>query len=34
VALLSPRERVQVAVWLLVVGYQSSRIVRFFDHPA
>jgi len=34
VGLLSPRERIQVAVWLLVVGYQSSRIVRFFDHPA
>ncbi|THD53609.1 MAG: hypothetical protein E8A12_18335 [Phenylobacterium sp.] len=34
VGLLSPRERVQVAAWLLVVGYQSSRIVRFFDHAA
>ena len=31
VGLLSPRERVQVAVWLLVVGYQTSRIVRFYD---
>lgn len=29
--LLSPRERVQIAVLLLVVGYQTSRIVRFFD---
>jgi hypothetical protein len=32
VGLLSRRERVQVAVWLLVVGYQTSRIVRFYDH--
>jgi len=32
VGLISPRERVQVVVWLLVVGYQSSRILRFFDH--
>jgi hypothetical protein len=31
VGMLSPRERVQVAVLLLVVGYQASRIVRFFD---
>ena len=31
VGLLSPRERVQVAVLLLVVGYQTSRIIRFFD---
>lgn len=29
--LLSPRERVQVAVLLIVVAYQASRIVRFFD---
>ena len=29
--MLSPRERVQVAVLVLVVGYQSSRILRFFD---
>jgi hypothetical protein len=29
--LLSPRERVQILVLLLVVAYQSSRIVRFFD---
>jgi hypothetical protein len=31
VGLLSPRERVQIAVWVLVVGYQTSRIVRFYD---
>jgi hypothetical protein len=31
VGLVSPRERVQVAVLLLVIVYQSSRIVRFFD---
>ena len=31
VGLLSPRERVQAAVLLLVAGYQASRIVRFFD---
>jgi hypothetical protein len=30
-ALLSPRERVQVAVLVLVLVYQTSRIVRFFD---
>jgi hypothetical protein len=29
--LLSPRERVQAAVFLLIVGYQASRIVRFYD---
>jgi hypothetical protein len=29
--LLSPRERVQGAVLLLVVAYQTSRIVRFYD---
>lgn len=29
--LLSPRERVQVAVLLLVVAYQASRIIRFYD---
>ena len=29
--MLSARERVQAAVWLLVVGYQTSRIVRFYD---
>lgn len=29
--LLSPKERVQIAVLLLVVGYQSSRIIRFYD---
>ena len=29
--LLSPRERVQVAVLLLVVTYQTSRIVRFYE---
>ena len=33
VGFLSPRERVQVAVWVLVVGYQTSRIVRFYDLP-
>jgi hypothetical protein len=31
IGLLRPRERVQVAVLLLVVGYQTSRIARFFD---
>jgi hypothetical protein len=31
IGLLSPRERVQIAVLILVVGYQTSRIVRFFD---
>ena len=31
VGLLSPRERVQAAVLLLVFGYQLSRILRFFD---
>lgn len=31
VGLLSPRERVQVAVLLLVIGYQTSRIYRFYD---
>ncbi|MBO0750250.1 MAG: hypothetical protein J2O44_07470 [Porphyrobacter sp.] len=30
-ALLSPRERVQAAVLLLVVAYQTSRILRFYD---
>jgi hypothetical protein len=29
--LLSRRERVQIVVLLLVVAYQVSRIVRFFD---
>lgn len=29
--LLSPRERVQVAVLLLIIAYQSSRILRFYD---
>jgi hypothetical protein len=29
--LLSPRERIQVLVLLLVTAYQASRIVRFFD---
>jgi hypothetical protein len=33
VGLLSPRERVQIAVWVLVVAYQTSRIVRFYDLP-
>ncbi|MBC9031330.1 hypothetical protein IAG41_02900 [Sphingomonas sp. JC676] len=28
---LSPRERVQILVLLLVIAYQASRIVRFFD---
>ena len=31
VGLLSPRERVQIAVLLVVTAYQASRIVRFFD---
>jgi hypothetical protein len=31
VGLLSRRERVQIVVLLLVVAYQVSRIVRFFD---
>jgi hypothetical protein len=31
VGILIPRERVQVAVLLLVMGYQASRILRFFD---
>jgi len=31
IGLLSPRERVQIAVLLLVAVYQASRIVRFFD---
>jgi hypothetical protein len=31
IGLLTPRERVQIAVLLLVVGYQTSRIVRFYD---
>jgi hypothetical protein len=31
VGLLSPRERVQILILLLVVAYQASRIVRFFD---
>ena len=31
VGLISPRERVQIAVLLLVIAYQTSRIVRFFD---
>lgn len=31
VGLLSSRERVQAAVLLLTVGYQLSRIVRFYD---
>ena len=31
VGLLSSRERVQILVLLLVVAYQASRIVRFFD---
>jgi hypothetical protein len=31
VGLLSPRERVQVAVLLLVIAYQTSRIIRFYD---
>ena len=31
VGLLSPRERVQMAVLLLVIGYQTSRIVRFYE---
>lgn len=29
--LLSPRERVQAVVLLLVAAYQTSRIVRFYD---
>jgi hypothetical protein len=29
--ILSPRERVQAAVLLLIVAYQASRIVRFYD---
>ena len=28
--LISPRERVQIPVLLLVSAYQSSRILRFF----
>jgi hypothetical protein len=31
IGLVSARERVQIIVWVLVVGYQTSRIVRFFD---
>jgi hypothetical protein len=31
VGLPSPRERVQIGVLLLIVAYQASRIVRFFD---
>ncbi len=33
VGLLSARERVQIAVWILVCGYQTSRIIRFYDLP-
>jgi hypothetical protein len=31
VGFVSPRERVQIAVLLLVIVYQASRIVRFFN---
>jgi hypothetical protein len=32
--IVSAKERVQIAVLLLVVAYQVSRIVRFFDLPS
>ena len=31
IGILSSRERVQVAIWVVVAAYQASRIVRFFD---
>lgn len=31
VGILSPRERVQAAVAVLVLGYQLSRVIRFYD---
>ena len=31
VGLLSPRERVQISVPLVITAYQASQILRFFD---
>ncbi len=31
IGMLSPRERVQGAVVILVFGYQLSRVARFYD---